>query len=60
VNAAITGSVQVNFTPYNSSVAEVITSNIYPYIALDYGSNTATITADYQPSTNITGQIVIY
>jgi hypothetical protein len=60
VNAAITGSVQVNFTPYNSSVAEVIISNIYPYIALDYGSNTATITADYQPSTNITGQIVIY
>jgi hypothetical protein len=60
INAAIVSSVQVNFTPYNSSAAEVVTANIYPYIELIYSDNKARMSADYQPSSDITGQIVIY
>jgi hypothetical protein len=60
VNAAIVASVQVDFTPYNASNNVVILANVYPFIELIYIDNKARMTADYQPSSDITGQIVIY
>lgn len=59
-NSAITASVAVLFTPYNSSVSFAVGANIYPYIELVYSDNKAIITADYQPIGDITGQLVIF
>ena len=59
-NASITASVAVLFTPYNSSVITAVSANVYPYIELVYSDNKAIITADYQPTGDITGQFIIF
>jgi hypothetical protein len=59
-NTGITSSVAVLFTPYNSSVFTSVSANVYPYIELNYTTNTAKLTADSYPSGNITGQFIIF
>ena len=60
VNTGITGTVTVDFVPYNSSVITSLSANVYPYIQVIYSSNTARIFADYNPTADITGNIIIY
>ena len=59
-NTGITSSVAVLFTPYNSSVFTSVSANVYPYIELNYTTNTAKLTADSYPSGDITGQFIIF
>ena len=49
----------VSFTPYNSSVFNVLTAQVYPYILVNGSSGNATIYADYIPAGDITGDLII-